>query len=315
MHLGEGDLLAELREDVAAGLAAASKELPAKWFYDEHGSWLFERITELPEYYLTRRELEILESRAQDVAAIARPTTLVELGAGTSRKTRLLLDAFAEVGLRRFVPLDVSETVLRESSAAIARAYPELEVEAVVADFEHHIGLVPRRGSRLVAFLGSTIGNLEPRSRARFLASVARALAPGERLLLGVDLVKDDRRLLAAYDDAEGVTAMFNLNVLAVINRELGADFDLAAFEHVAVWDAGEEWMEMRLRSLRRQIVCIAALEARFAFADGEELRTEISAKFRREGIEAELERAGFRPERWWTDTAHDFGVSLSCKT
>jgi L-histidine N-alpha-methyltransferase len=312
-HLTPADLRRELAADARAGLLAEPKELPPRWFYDERGSQLFDAITRLPEYYLTRREREILERRSREIAEAARAETLIELGSGTSEKTRLLLDALtAEGSLRRFVPFDVSEPTLRGAAAAIEREYPGLEVTAVVGDFQRHVGLLPRDGRRLVAFLGSTIGNLGPPARAAFFAGLRSALGPGELLLLGADLVKDPVRLLAAYDDAAGVTATFDRNVLAVLNRELGADFDPDAFDHVARWDPEAERIEMLLRSRRAQRVALPALGLEVAFAAGEELRTETSAKFRREGLAAELALAGFDLERWWTDGAGDFAVALA---
>ena len=239
--------------------------------------------------------------------------TLVELGSGTSEKTRLLLDALREEGsLRRFVPFDVSEPTLRAAAEAIAEDVPGLEVHAVVGDFQRHLGLLPRGGRRLVAFLGSTIGNLLPDERAAFFGSLAAALEPGDWLLLGVDLVKDEERLIAAYDDPAGVTAEFNRNVLAVIDRELGADFDPDAFEHVASWDAVGERIELLLRSLRPQRVAVRDLGLEVEFAEGEELRTEWSAKFRHDTVTAELDLAGLEPARWWTDPAGDFGLALA---
>jgi L-histidine N-alpha-methyltransferase len=313
VHLTAADLRRELAEDVRAGLGKRPKELPPRWFYDERGSRLFDEITRLPEYYLTRRERGILEERAAEIASLTGAETFVELGAGTSEKTRILLDAFRlEGGPQRFVPVDVSEPTLRAAAAALAEEYPGLEVHAVVGDFQRHIGLLPHGGRRLVAFLGSTVGNLLPDERAAFLAALRGALDPDEWLLLGVDLVKDEARLLAAYDDAAGVTAEFNRNVLAVLNRELGADFDLDAFEHVARWDAVGERIELLLRSLRAQRVRVRALGLEVEFAEGEELRTEWSAKFRRERLEEELGEAGLEPVRWWTDAAGDFGLALA---
>ncbi|HSK16540.1 MAG TPA: L-histidine N(alpha)-methyltransferase [Gaiellaceae bacterium] len=312
-HLTPDDLRRELAEDARAGFLAEPKELPPRWFYDERGSQLFDEITRLPEYYLTRREREILERRSAEIAAVSRAETLIELGSGTSAKTRLLLDAFAAEGsLARFVPFDVSEATLSSAAAAIEREYPGLEVSAVVGDFQRHIGLLPRDGRRLVAFLGSTIGNLDPAGRAAFLAELRSALGPGELLLLGADLVKSSARLLAAYDDPAGVTAAFNLNVLSVLNRELGADFDLDAFDHVARWDAEAERIEILLRSRRPQRVAVWTLGLEVAFAAGEEMRTETSAKFRRERLADELAVAGFDLERWWTDGAGDFALVLA---
>lgn len=313
VHLDAADMAAALRDDARRGLGSVPKDLPPKWFYDERGSALFDAITRLPEYYLTRAERAILAARAADIAAATGADTLVEIGSGTSTKTRMLLDALVGHGtLRRYVPFDVSEATLRQACSAIAAAYPGLEVHGVVGDFERHLGLIPRGGRRLVAFLGSTIGNLAPAARSRFLADVRAGLGPGDAFLLGTDLVKEPARLLAAYDDAAGVTAAFNRNVLSVLNRELGATFDPAAFDHVAVWDPGNEWIEMRLRARTGHDVAIAVLGITVAFAAGEEMRTEISAKFRRERLAAELAHAGLRLAHWWTDPVGDFALSLS---
>ena len=304
---------AALRADVLRGLSSEPKELSPQWFYDERGSALFDEITRLPEYYLTGRERDILGDRAGEVAAITRANTLVELGSGTSEKTRLLLDALAEAEhLRRFVPFDVSEEILRESAAAIVREYPGLEVHAVVGDFGRHLGFLPEGRRRLIAFLGSTIGNLPPAERAGFLGSVEATLNAGEALLLGVDLVKDVGRLEAAYNDPAGLTAEFNRNILAVLNRELGANFEPQQFEHVARWDPENEWIEMALRSARGQVVDLAELELRVSFAAGEEMRTEISAKFRWEGVKDELGAAGLELERWWPHPSGDFALALA---
>lgn len=313
VHL-EGDQLAEaLRGDVRRGLVCEPKWLSPKWFYDDHGSALFDAITRLPEYYPTRRETEILERRAHDIAAACPADTLVELGSGTSIKTRLLLDALAGAGsLARVVPFDVSEATLRTAADELASAYPGVDVHAVVGDFQRHLGHLPGGGRRLVAFLGGTIGNLDPTERARFLTEVSTGLAPGDGLLLGTDLVKDPARLVAAYDDPAGVTARFNTNVLAVLNRELGADFDVSAFAHVARWDHEREHIEMRLRSLVDQSAWLPTIDLKVDFAAGEEVRTEISTKFRREGVEAELAAAGLHLAHWWTDRRGDFALSLS---
>jgi L-histidine N-alpha-methyltransferase len=314
-HLEPDDAAAALRADALAGLTATPKTLPPRWFYDERGSELFDRITRLPEYYLTRAERAVLESRAGEIAVASGAEVLVELGSGTSEKTRLLLSALREAGtLRRFVPFDVDQSVLRAAGTAIVAEYPQVSVEAVVGDFTRHLGELPRGGRRLIAFLGSTIGNLEPGPRADFLAELADTLQPGDSFLLGTDLVKDRDRLLRAYDDAAGVTAAFNRNVLAVLDRELKADFDPDAFEHVALWDAENEWIEMRLRSRTDQVVTVAELDLQVLFAAGEELRTEVSAKFRRERVEHELATAGLSMTHWWTDPAGDFGLSLSVR-
>ncbi|HEY3608304.1 MAG TPA: L-histidine N(alpha)-methyltransferase, partial [Pseudonocardiaceae bacterium] len=269
VHLSPGYVAETLRSDVLAGLLATPKSLPPKWFYDARGSELFERITELPEYYPTRAERQILATYAPEIASVTGARSLVELGSGSSEKTRLLLDALQ---VREFVPLDVSATALRESAAAIAKEYPRLAVHGVVGDFTEHLDLLPGDRPRLVAFLGGTIGNLVPGERAKFLASVRSVLFEGEWLLLGTDLVKDPAVLVRAYDDSAGVTAEFNRNVLRVLNRELNGDFDVEAFEHVALWDAEAEWIEMRLRATRAMRVRLAGLDLDVTFAAGEEL-------------------------------------------
>jgi L-histidine N-alpha-methyltransferase len=315
-RLPPGFLAEALRADARAGLTASPKSLPPKWFYDAQGSALFDKITELPEYYPTRAEREILHATAPEIARQSGARTLIELGSGSSDKTRVLLDALRAGGtLRCYVPVDVSEPALVAAGDALTAEYPGLDVRAVVSDFDEHLGL-PADGDapapRLVAFLGSTIGNLVPEQRAAFLARVRAGLAPGDFFLLGTDLVKDQATLVAAYDDASGVTADFNKNVLAVLNAELGADFDRDAFEHVAVWNAETEWIEMRLRSLTAQTVQVPGIGLTVSFAAGEEMRTEVSAKFRRDGVSAELAAAGFAMQSWWTDTAAQFGLSLS---
>jgi L-histidine Nalpha-methyltransferase len=313
--LTEADLDAALRDDARRGLTSLPKELPPKWFYDERGSQLFDEITRLPEYYPTRREREILVARAPAVAATG-ADTLVELGSGTSEKTRLLLDAMAGASnLRRFVPFDVSEATLRQAAEAVAAEYPGVDVHAIVGDFEHHLGNLPGGGTRVVAFLGGTIGNLAPEQRAVFLREIASGLSPGDSFLLGTDLVKDIDRLEAAYDDSAGVTAEFNRNVLWVLNNRLGADFVPERFEHVARWDKDQEWIEMWLRSEAAQGVTLPALGLTARFEAGEEMRTEISAKFRCSGIEDELAAAGLRVAEWWTDARGDFALSLSIPT
>ncbi|GAA3871235.1 L-histidine N(alpha)-methyltransferase [Streptomyces lacrimifluminis] len=301
---------AALRADVLHGLTRTPKTLPPKWFYDAHGSELFDKITELPEYYPTRAEREILLARAGEIAAATGARTLVELGSGSSEKTRHLLDALPR--LETYVPVDVSESALRQAGEALIAERPGLGVHALIADFTGGLALPGTPGPRLMAFLGGTIGNLLPSERAAFLSSVRSLLSPGDALLLGTDLVKDESVLVPAYDDAAGVTAAFNKNVLSVVNRELGADFEPDAFEHVALWDADNEWIEMRLRSLADQTVKIPALDLAVDFAVGEELRTEVSAKFRKEGVGAELAAAGLEPTRWWTDEQGRFALSLS---
>ncbi|MBB4856434.1 L-histidine N-alpha-methyltransferase [Mycobacteroides chelonae] len=310
-HLASGAAAAALRRDVRQGLTAGAKSIPPKWFYDEVGSDLFDEITRLPEYYPTRTEAGLLRVHAADIAAVSGADTLVELGSGTSEKTRMLLDA---LGPGTFIPFDVDSGVLRAAGDALVAEYPGMRVRAVCGDFEKDLGQIPRDGRRLVAFLGSTIGNLTTHPRARFLADVASTLRPGEMLLLGTDLVKDSARLVRAYDDSTGVTAAFNRNVLAVINRELDADFDLDTFEHVALWNDDEERMEMWLRSTCDHQVSIEALDLTVHFDAGEMMLTEVSCKFRREGVARELAAAGLHQSHWWTDDSDDFGLSLAVK-
>jgi L-histidine N-alpha-methyltransferase len=311
-------LAASLREDARTGLTASPKSLPPKWFYDANGSALFEKITELTVYYPTRAERAILRSAAAEIAAASRAQTLVELGSGSSDKTRLLLDALRDAGtLQSYIPVDVSEAALADAGRRLIAEYPGLSVLALVSDFGHDLGLPADDGGgghppRMIAFLGSTIGNMLPAERAAFLARLRASVSGGDTLLLGTDLVKDPATLVAAYDDPAGVTADFNKNVLAVLNRELGADFDLDTFDHVALWDPQAEWIEMRLRSALAQQVRLPAIGLTVGFAEGEEMRTEVSAKFRRDGIEAELAAAGFSMRSWWTDPEGLFGLSLS---
>jgi L-histidine N-alpha-methyltransferase len=306
--------LQTLRADVAAGLTATPRSLPPKYFYDARGSELFDEITQLPEYYPTRAETSILARRAGEIAGLARCASLVELGSGTSAKTRLLLRALqAEGTLREFVPFDVDPAVLAQAAAALTADYPDLAIAPFTGDFERDLAAIPHgAGPRTIAFLGSTIGNLEPAARTAFLAHVGQALRPGDTFLLGTDLVKDPVRLQRAYDDTAGVTAEFNRNVLRVVNRELGADFAVELFNHVALWDPHREWIEMRLRSVMEQQVKVRDLGLTVTFAAGEEMRTEISAKFRPAGIAAELAAAGLSTVRFWTDDDGDFGLTLA---
>lgn len=314
-HLAADSAYHALRRDVYDGLRSTPKSLPPKWFYDSVGSELFGQITRLPEYYPTRAEAQILSARADEIASASAADTLVELGSGAAQKTRMLLDALHGGGsLRRFVPFDVDASILSTAARAIRQEYAGTEILAVCGDFEEHLGEIPGGGRRLFAFLGSTIGNLTPEPRARFLANLSQVMRPRDTLLLGTDLVKDTGRLVRAYDDAAGVTARFNRNVLAVINRELEADFDVDAYRHVARWNAGEERIEMWLRADRRQRVRVAALGLTVDFAGGEEMLTEVSCKFRPEAVSAELAGAGLRRVRWWTDAAGDFGLSLAMK-
>jgi len=304
-----------MERDIRLGLTAKPKELSPKYFYDERGSQLFERITELPEYYPTRAEREILAQRSPEiVAAAGEPGTLVELGSGSAAKTRHLLDAMREAGcLATYVPVDISEEITHETADALVEEYPGLTIRGLVCDFEHDLERIPDGGDgRLVAFLGGTIGNLYPDARRDFLARIAALLEPGDRILLGTDLVKERSRLEAAYDDSEGVTAEFNKNVLRVLNRELGGDFDLDAFEHVANYDADAARMDIRLRSLGEQTVRLDGLDLTVRFAPGEEMRTEISSKFTRERLEDVYREAGLRPSGWFTDPGKDYALSLA---
>ncbi|MCX4672072.1 L-histidine N(alpha)-methyltransferase [Streptomyces sp. NBC_01381] len=301
---------AALRADVLQGLTRTPKTLPPKWFYDARGSALFDEITTLPEYYPTRAEREILQTRAAEIAAVTDARTLIELGSGSSEKTRHLIDALPS--LHTYVPVDVSESALTGAANTLLASRPALDVHALIADFTRGLALPGTPGPRLVAFLGGTIGNLLPAERAAFLTSVRALLSPGDALLLGTDLVKDESVLVSAYDDGAGVTAAFNKNVLTVINRELGADFDPDAFSHVAVWDREHEWIEMRLRSRATQTVKIPALDLAVDFERHEEMRTEVSAKFREDGVRAELSAADLKLTHWWTDERGRFALSLS---
>ncbi|MFD3482160.1 L-histidine N(alpha)-methyltransferase [Streptomyces sp. NPDC058665] len=301
---------AALRADVLHGLTRSPKSLPPKWFYDARGSELFEEITTLDEYYPTRAEREILLARAPEIAAATGARTLVELGSGSSEKTRHLLDELPVP--HAYVPVDVSESALTGAAESLLAERPGLQVHALIADFTKELELPDTPGPRLVAFLGGTIGNLLPDERADFLASVRAMLVPGDALLLGTDLVKDEAVLVKAYDDASGVTAAFNKNVLAVVDRELGADFDPADFDHVALWDSDQRWIEMRLRARRALTVKIPELDLVVAFAAGEEMRTEVSAKFTEDTVRTELAGAGMELAHWWTDEAGRFALSLA---
>jgi dimethylhistidine N-methyltransferase len=303
------DRAAMLLDDARTGLTAAPKAISPVWFYDERGSRLFDEITRLPEYYPTRAERTLLERHADEIAAVAGADVLVELGSGTSDKTRILLDAMArDDGLRGYVPLDVDEVTLRSAAHGLVERYPGLRVHGVVGDFRHHLQNLPHEGRRLVAFLGGTIGNLPPADRSRFLADLRGTLDDGDRFLLGADLVKDPLRLIDAYDDPGGVTAEFNRNALRVLARELGASIDDTCFDHVARWDPDEEWIEMRLRARTQLSVHFEALDGTVRFDRGEELRTEISAKFTVAGIGDELHDAGLTVDRTWE---HELGYLL----
>jgi L-histidine N-alpha-methyltransferase len=303
-----------LADDVLDGLTRPFKELPPKHFYDARGAELFDRICELPEYYQTRTERSILQERAGELAAMTAATELVELGSGTAAKTRVLLDALHDAGtLERYIPVDVTERMVRDCASSLTSEYPGLRVHGVIGDFERHLDRVPEAvGPRLVAFLGGTIGNFPPGSRRRFLREIARLLGPEDHLLMGADLVKDPQVLTRAYDDAQGVTAEFNRNLLIVLNRELRADFDPEDFDHVALFDREHEWIEMRLRARRAHTTTLRDLGLSVRFERGEEMRTEISAKFTRNRIDGDLSAAGLELVSWLTDPEELFALTLS---
>jgi L-histidine N-alpha-methyltransferase len=299
--------------DVRAGLTKPFKELSPRYFYDERGSALFEQITELPEYYPTRCERAILELRSSEIVAAAQPRALIELGSGSATKTRVLLDAMREDGcLEAYAPVDISEEITQSTARAIAREYVGIEVLGHVCDYELDLERVPVPGPRVIAFLGGTIGNFQPAQRSSFLRRIANLLDGDDRFLLGTDLIKARPTLEAAYDDSQGVTAAFNKNVLAVLNERLDANFDLDAFEHVARWDAENLWMDIRLRSLKHQVIDIRSLDLQVAFAAGEEMRTEISTKFARQGLEGIYAEAGLEITNWWTDPDGLYALSLA---
>ncbi len=315
IHLSEDQMTDALRADARRGLTASPKWLPPKWFYDARGSELFEQITELPEYYPTRTERELLRASAAEIAEGTSAQILVELGSGSSEKTRILLGALTAHGtLERYVPQDVSPAALTSAAEQISREFPGLEVHGVVSDFTDTLHNLPSGGRRMIAFLGGTLGNLVPAERAEFLESVAAVLEPGEQLLLGVGLVIDPAVLVPAYDDAAGVTAEFNRNVLHVLNNRLHADFEPDRFRHVAQWDEANEWIEMRLEATADMTVQIRDLDLTVHFAEGEQMRTEISAKFRLTGIESELNAAGFETTRSWTDADDRFALICAAR-
>jgi L-histidine N-alpha-methyltransferase len=302
-----------LAEDVRKGLTRTPKALPPKYFYDARGAQLFEQICTLPEYYLTRTERALLERIADEIVRACRPTTFVEFGPGNASKTRLLLDAMARAGLLDlYLPIDLSEDLLREIITALGNEYPGLRIRGVIGDFERPVEALPDRGRRLVVFLGSTIGNLTPPEATAFLRNVAGLLAPHDRFLLGTDLVKDTGRLERAYNDATGVTAAFNRNILSVINRHLGADFDPDRFEHLAFYNADEARIEMHLVARERHRVWIEAIDLAVDFEKGESILTEISCKYTRATVEAMLKEGGLRLLRWETDPEGLFALSLS---
>ena len=313
VHLSPDDVRQRMRTDALNGLSAVPKSIPPVWFYDERGSQLFEEITRLPEYYPTRAERRLLESHAPAIAELSKADTLVELGAGSCEKTRVLLDALRELGtLGRYIPFDVSDEFLRDAASSLATEYDGLAIHLVIGDFSEHLATIPTGGRRLVAFLGGTIGNLDPDHRARFLFDLNCTMSSDDSLLLGTDLVKDRGRLVAAYDDAAGVTAQFNRNVLDVLNEQLGGDFDPENFAHVALWNEDEQWIEMRLRALAAAEVTLREAGLAVHFEEGEELLTEISAKFTPARVEEELRAAGFVIDAMWGADEGEFLLTLA---
>jgi len=314
VNLPPGGPLSGMAADVRAGLTSPFKELSPRYFYDERGSELFEQITELDEYYPTRCEREILQIQAADICAAAnRPASLIELGSGSARKTRVLLNAMQHAScLETYCPVDISEEITRETAEAIAGEYDGIAVRGLVCDFEFDLERVPVEGPRVIALLGGTVGNFAPHQRAGFLRRISNLLGPDDRFLLGTDLVKDPAILEAAYNDSRGVTAEFNKNVLAVLNRELGSDFDLGSFEHVARWDPENLWVDIRLRSEVNQVINFESLDMLVPFAAGEEMRTEISTKFLRPGLEGIYAEAGLELTDWWTDSEGLYALSLA---
>ncbi len=313
VHLSPQEVRRQMRTDALQGLQGEEKSIPPVWFYDERGSRLFEEITQLPEYYPTRAERALLETHAPAIAGLSKADTLVELGAGACDKTRVLLTALQETGmLSRYVPFDVSDEFLRSAATALSREYDSLDIHLVIGDFHQHLAEIPSEGRRMVAFLGGTIGNLDPSQRARFLFDLNCTMSSDDSLLLGTDLVKEPRRLVAAYDDAAGVTAEFNRNVLRVLNDQLGGDFDPDRFRHVALWNEEQQWIEMRLRAKGAVEVSLTGAGITVRFDEGEDLLTEISAKFTPERVEGELSEAGFVVEEMWGAEDGEFLLSLA---
>jgi L-histidine Nalpha-methyltransferase len=312
VHLSPEQVRDQMLADAVAGLQSAEKSIPPVWFYDERGSQLFEQITQLPEYYPTRAERGLLEAHAGDIVALSKADTLVELGAGACDKTRVLLSALRDGGsLHRYVPFDVSDGFLRSAADSLSEEFDDLRIHLVIGDFHQHLVHIPDEGRRMVAFLGGTIGNLDPGQRARFLFDLNCTMSSDDSLLLGTDLVKERSRLVAAYDDAAGVTAAFNRNVLHVLNEQLGGDFEPESFRHVALWNEEEEWIEMRLRAGRDTVVSLSGAGITVHFDQGEDLLTEISAKFTPERVERELSDAGFVVQDMWGAEEGEFLLTL----
>lgn len=313
-HLSpQQDFRSELEHDIRTGLSSRPMSIPSKYHYDKNGSVLFEDITRLPEYYLTRVETEILTQRAQDIMQLVAPDELVELGSGSSTKTRLLLEAMHSAGGNRYVPIEISETALRQAADALSADYKWLEIDGHIGNYHTDLPRLPWRGRHLLTFLGSSLGNYLASSRGEFLKLMGDVLKPGDALLLGIDLVKDEQTLVLAYDDAMGVTARFNLNVLEMINRELDADFQVENFVHIACWNPEKSGVESYLMAQRDMTVSILALDMKITFAKGEKIYTEISCKFTREGITRELEEVGLKVVQWYTDKEARYGVLVAC--
>ena len=309
------DFDAQLVRDVKDGLTSTPKALPSIYFYDDHGSELFDRITALPEYYLTRLETEILEKHADDLIARFRPHELMEIGAGFARKTRILLSAMHRAGLGdAYVPIDVSDAALVQAGAALTDAYDWLTVRAYVGDFGSDLHRVPRGGNRIVAFLGSTIGNLAPPDRPAFLAEVAASVFEGDVLLLGVDLIKDEATMVAAYNDSQGVSAAFNKNILTVINKTLGSNLPLDAFDHESAFFPESGCMKQSLRANRDITATLEVADLTIEFTEGEAVHTEWSCKFTVDGITAELAASGLVVTDVLTDGNDHFALIVATK-
>jgi L-histidine N-alpha-methyltransferase len=313
VHLHEGTL-ASFAEDVRSGLGSDPKAIPPKYFYDARGSELFEQITALPEYYPTRVEQSILDTAGAEIIGEVQPAEIVELGPGSARKTDALLQPMVEMGFgRRYVPVDVSESSVEQCVLRLAAQYEGLEIHGLVGDFELHLDRIPAAaGRRLFAFLGGTIGNFDEPDRGRLLRALETQMGPDDRLLVGTDLVKDRSLLEAAYNDAAGVTAEFNRNLVRVINANLRADLDPDAFEHVAFYNEPEQRIEMWLRAREEMSARIDALEMDVGFERGDQFRTEISCKFTRETLEREYRAVGLEPLAWYTDPDDLFALSLT---
>jgi len=304
---------ATLADDIRAGMASTPKSIPCKYLYDDRGSKLFDAICDLPEYYPTRTEQGLLEDVADEIVERTQPADIIELGSGTSRKTRMLLNAVQRAGLSaRYIPLDVNEWMLRRTAMTLVREYPKLRVHAIVGDYSRGLDRLPVGTGRLVLFLGSTLGNLTPQATAAFLADVRAHVDAGDHFLLGVDLVKPIDVLEAAYNDSAGVTAQFSCNILQVVNRELEATFDLQRFKHIAYFNPQESQIEIFLEAQKAHAVSIAKLGMTVPFAAGERVHTEISRKFTREGVDRDLIAAGFALERWYTPANGYFGLALA---